>query len=82
MENNNMDEVLLTLENKLHIHGIETEIIIHKDRTVTISASKQIGITVKHASIHSNSLTDALWKLIQFIEKELEEWLDKHHYGC
>lgn len=76
-----LDYVLNTLKKRIEIPlGVQTEITIHKDRTYTITATKQKGMTVQHACIHSNSLIDALWKLIKYIECRIEEWIEKELY--
>lgn len=76
-----LDYVIKTVAKRLEKpYGIQTEITIHKDKTFTVTATKKIGITIKHTSIHSNSLSDALWKLIQYVENDIENWKQKEPY--
>lgn len=78
---NELNYVLKELKNKLETpYNIETEITIHKDKTITISASKRTGLSIQHASVHSNNLIDALWQLIKYIEQEISVWLNQDYY--
>lgn len=61
--------------------GIEVDITLRADGTVVLSASKRFGVSVQNAVITGINLIDAVWRLIKYIEREIENWLDKETYG-
>lgn len=75
-----LDYVKRLIDKRLIPLGIAVDITLKSDSTVMLTATKRVGNSVQHANIHGSSLIDAIWKLIKYIEKEIEEWIEKELY--
>lgn len=75
-----LDYVLRILEKRLKPLGILVDITHHHDETVTITANKRIGLNIQHVTINGNNIIDVMWKLIKYIEREIELWIEKEFY--
>lgn len=75
-----LDIALRLINKRLTPLGINVDITFHGDKTVTLTATKQDGLNVQHATITGNSLIDVLWKLIRYIEQNILDWITKQLY--
>lgn len=75
-----LDYVKHMIKKKLKPYGIAVNITIYDEGTVTLSAKKQIGINIQHAYICSDSLTEAIIKLIKYIEDNITQWTEEEVY--
>lgn len=62
-------------------HGINVDITFRGNGDINLTATKHIGMRVKHITIDGIDLLDSVWQLIQYILDEIEDWLEEETYG-
>ena len=61
--------------------GIEVNITLRSNGNVSLSANKVFrNNTVRHAVIDSIGLIEAVWKLIKYIEQNIDDWIETELY--
>lgn len=75
-----LDISLRIIRKKLHPFKIMVDITIHDNETVTLTATKNLGITFQHASIHCENMIVGVNKLIDYINDNWDEWVTPDPY--
>lgn len=75
-----LNYVMRIIEKRLKPFGISVDVTLHDNKTVTLTATKKIGINTQYATIHSDSSIEAVWILVKHIEQNFAQWIEKELY--
>lgn len=65
----------------LHKHGIDVSVHHYADGTVKAEACKMLSWTnVRHMEVTGTCLLEVIERLLEYIEKEINEWLNQPGY--
>lgn len=79
-EDTELKYVRRLIKQRLTPYDINVDITLRGNETVSVSASKSINGIIRHVCIESVGLIEAVWKLVRFIEKNIEDWLEDNPY--